>query len=99
MLAKTYGWKLAIILRMLAKIRRKSSYIITDEIGLLFYVFFFYMWLRIRGLFIHGIQYLKQDYDTFVIVNRQHANMLIILTSTYIKGSLLSKLNRKMEKS
>jgi hypothetical protein len=39
----------------------------------------------------------KANYNTFV-VNRQYANMLI-LTSTYIKGSLLSKLNRKMEKA
>jgi hypothetical protein len=42
MLAKTSGWKLAIILRMFAKIRRKNSYIINDEIGLLFYVFFYF---------------------------------------------------------
>jgi hypothetical protein len=87
MLAKTSGWKLAIILRMFAKIRRKSSYIITDEIGLLFYVFFYFYVAEDQRTFYTRDPISKANYNTFV-VNRQYANMLI-LTSTYTKGFLL----------
>jgi len=82
---------------MFVKIRRKSSYIINNEIGLLFYVFFCFYVTEDQRTFYTWDPISKANYNTFV-VNRQYANMLIILTSTYIKGFLLPKLNRKMEK-